>query len=235
MESAARSARPAAAARTVAGRAARGRRGRRRAAAVMRRLRRRARDSRRRAGAGDARGPGQHLGRPRMGTGRGDVADLELERLEAAEHPAGEAGHDVDPVALATGPRRGRGGRTRCRRARRRSRRSTSWVWPPLAARTRGHGQAEDGDERLRVPGAARREPREVAVEAVVDEPTPAARGRRRAGVARPRAPRTPPQREEPVREGRPSGRPGARSRPRRRGRRGAAAGRRTPRGPARG
>ena len=36
---------------------------------------------------------------------RGDVADLELERLVAAERPADEAGHDVDPIALeqATG------------------------------------------------------------------------------------------------------------------------------------
>ena len=35
-----------------------------------------------------------------MPAGRRDVPDLELERLEAAEDPAHEAGDDVDPVAL---------------------------------------------------------------------------------------------------------------------------------------
>ena len=59
------------------------------------------------------------------------------------------------------------------------------------------HGQPKDGDQGLRVACAARRQAREVAVQAVVDERTAAGRGRRRAGAGRPPASRTPPRAEE--------------------------------------
>ena len=86
--------------------------------------------------AGQAGGSIEDLPGSRMGAGGGHVADLELERLEAAERPAGEAGDDVDAVALRE--RRGEIGRPKAMPSiTSRSRRRTSWVWPPLAARTR--------------------------------------------------------------------------------------------------
>ena len=112
--------------------------------------------------------------------GRRHVADLELERLEAAEPSAGQPGDDVEPIALADDL-------GDVRPAERDAvedvavARSVSWLWPPVAARTRVHGQAEDRDERLGVARAARRETGELAV---------AARSRRRAraGPGRSRA-----------------------------------------------
>ena len=86
---------------------------------------------------GSPGGSFQDRGGPRVRAGDGDVADLELERLEAAEGAARQPCHDVEPVALADGlgevgpaerdavedvPVGGL---------------STSCVWPPLAARTR--------------------------------------------------------------------------------------------------
>ena len=62
-------------------------------------------------------------------------------------------------------------------------------------------GQPEDGDERLRVAGPARREPREVAVQAVVDVRRPAARGPPGAAAARPPGRRGRRRGEEPLDE----------------------------------
>ena len=47
-----------------------------------------------------------------------------------------------------------------------------------------GHGQAEDGDERVRVPGPARGERRQFAMEARSRRPGPGGPGRPRAGAA---------------------------------------------------
>ena len=82
-----------------------------------------------------------------------DVADLELERLEAAEPPARQAGDDVDPVAFVDGL--GEVGAA--------ERDAVEHV--ALAAEGElavaagggadaGHGEAEDGDERIRVARA---------------------------------------------------------------------------------
>ena len=73
----------------------------------------------------------------RVQPGRRDVADLELERLEAAERPARQRGRRRRRVALVDGRRRGPAGRTRSRRGRRGPRRSVSWVWPPAGGSRR--------------------------------------------------------------------------------------------------
>ena len=104
----------------------------------------------------------------RVAPGRRDVADLELERLEATELTADEPGDDIESIALVD---------------------DLGQVRPPerdavehvevaaqgqLAVATAGgpdpgDGQAEDGDERLRVPGTARRETGQLAEQRVVD------------------------------------------------------------------
>ena len=69
------------------------------------------------------------------------------------------------------------------------SRRRVSWLWPPVAARTRVTVRPEDRDERVGVARAAWREPGELAEERVVDVDRgerQVDRDRRRAGPAAP-------------------------------------------------
>jgi hypothetical protein len=138
-----------------------------------------------------------------MGSRRGHVADLELERLEAAERAAGEAGDHVHAIAL--GQPLGEVGATERDPVEHvdlaaEDQLGVTAVGGPNAL----HGEAQDGDEGLRVAGAARREAGEVAEQAVVHEPrrqrevdieraSPVLR-RRRRGL-----------REEAVREGVPA------------------------------
>ena len=97
-----------------------------------------------------------------------DVADLELERFEAAEPPAREAGDDVEPIAFLDGL--GDVGSS--------ERDPVEHVALALEGQLAvaagggsdaGHREPEDGDERIGVPRTARREGRQLAMQAVVD------------------------------------------------------------------
>ena len=105
-----------------------------------------------------------------MGAGRGDVADVELERFEATEHPARQASDDVEPVAFVDGlgdigPAEG-----------------DAIEHVPFATKGQlamaaaggsntSHGKPEDGDEGIGVPGAAWGESRQLTMERVVHVP----------------------------------------------------------------
>jgi len=103
-----------------------------------------------------------------VGAGRGHVADLELERLVAAERPADETGHDVDDVAL--GDRLGEVRPTEGDPV-------EDVDVPPqgqLAVAAAGGpdaGDREPADEQewLGIADPARRQPDEVTLEGVVD------------------------------------------------------------------
>ena len=110
------------------------------------------------AGAGPAT-TCQDRGSLGVGTGRGHVADLELERLEAAERAADEPADDVDPVALGDG--RGQVGPAEgdpVEHVELALERQLGVPARRLAAAS--HGQTQHRDERLRVADAARRESR---------------------------------------------------------------------------
>src|SRR5512143_857246 len=120
---------------------------------------RRARPGRLRRGVEDRPGLGVVARRRR-------VADLELERFDAAEPAAAQLGHDVDHVALGD----------LARQLRPAEGDAVEDVEPALERQlgvpaTRlahlGHRQPEDREQRLRVPRAPRLAPPEVAMQAV--------------------------------------------------------------------
>src|SRR3954465_11737863 len=103
-----------------------------------------------------------------MASRGGDIADVELERFEATERPAGQARHDVEAVAFVDDL--GDVGST--------ERDAIEDVQPAAARQLAmpagrgpdpGNGQAEDRDEGIGVPGTARGESRKFAIEPVVD------------------------------------------------------------------
>ena len=102
-----------------------------------------------------------------MRSGRRDVPDLELERLEPAEHAAGEAGDDIDPIALGETE-----GEVRPAEGDAVEHVAFATEHQLGMAAVGGtdalHRQAEDRHERLRVPGPARAEARQVPVQGVV-------------------------------------------------------------------
>ena len=106
--------------------------------------------------------------RPRV-TARGrHVADIELERLEAAEVPAGEAGHDIQPVALSDDL----GDVRPTERDPVQDVEAATERQLGMAAGRGAHagdGEAEDGDEGVGIARAAWGKPCELAVERVVD------------------------------------------------------------------
>ena len=120
--------------------------------------------------------------------GRGDIADVELERFEATEMAAGQAGDDVEPIALANdlgdvGPP---------------ERDPVEHV--PLPAQGQlavpaggrpdpGHGQPQDRDERVGVARPARRQAGQLAIAGRSRRRRPAAPGRWRRRRADPAAP----------------------------------------------
>ncbi len=96
------------------------------------------------------------------------VADVELERLEAAEVPAGEPRHDIEPVALADHL----GDVRPTERDPVQDVEAATERQLGMAAGRGAHagdGQAEDGDERVGIARAAWGKPGQLAVERVVD------------------------------------------------------------------
>src|SRR4051794_5716343 len=97
-----------------------------------------------------------------------DVADLELERFKATERPAHQSRDHVDAVAFVDGL--GDVGPTE-----RDPVEDVAVALERQLAMAAGgsadtcHGEAEDGDQRVRVPGPARGEGSELPVEYVVD------------------------------------------------------------------
>ena len=131
------------------------------------------------SGNGDRRaGPNGHAGKAgsaiedfpgaRVGAGWGDVPDLELQRLEAAERTAGEAGDHVDPVTL-------REGECEVRPTERDAVDDVAFTPQHELGVATGRGpdplhcEPEDGDERLGVPGTARGQTCEIPVQRVID------------------------------------------------------------------
>ena len=189
-----------------------------------------------RRAAGGAAGPAhdavageRRRRRPRRSAGRGGlgvagrrVATSRISSwsdLEAAERPADEPRDDVEPVALVddlgeVGPAEGDPVEHVALAA------QGQLAVAAVRGADAGHGQPEDGDERIRVARAARREAGQLAKQGVVDVERRQRRGRSASGARGSRGARVGGEREEPLAERRPSGRPGARSRPRRRGRR---------------
>ena len=153
-------------------------------------------------------------------TGRGGIADLELDRLVATEPAGHDPGDDIEPVAFVhvrgeVGPPEGDG---------------VDDIEPlaqgqlgvaAVRGADTGHGEALDGDERIGVPGPGRVEPPELGQERVVDlgcwddevDPELGASIRRGREVVRD-------ERQEALAEGSPSDPGPARSRPRRHARR---------------